>query len=259
MARPERFDLWRRCHGAGALRAIAGRFARLVESQEQVATSQLVDDLDEQALLEQLLEGSKPRLPDSCHGLHYLLATPFRYPPLRHGTRFGGRHEPSLLYASLEASTAMAETAYYRLLFLSGMAEPPPSHRVVSQHTLFTARYRTRHGVRLQAPPFADYRKTLTDPTDYRMTQTLGEAMRKAGVEAFEYVSARSPDGGINVALFQPSALASKRPEGQQNWLCETRVEGVRFYSGEVSEVFRFPREGFLVDGRLPAPSITSS
>ncbi len=256
MARPEH-TLWQDCNGAEALRPISGRFERLVESQEQVATSQLVDDLDEQALLEQLLEGSKPRLPASCHGLHYLLATPFRYPPLRHGTRFGGRHEPSLLYASLEASTAMAETAYYRLLFLSGMTEPPPTQRLVSQHTLFTARYSTRHGVRLQAPPFADCRETLTDPADYRATQALGKAMREAGVEAFEYVSARTPNERINVALFQPSALATKTPEGQQNWLCETRAEGVRFYSGEATEVFRFPLEGFLVDGRLPAPSVS--
>ena len=59
-----------------------GRLLRLVESQEQVATNSLVRTLAEQALLEDLIEASKPPLPATGHGLHYLLATPFRYPPL---------------------------------------------------------------------------------------------------------------------------------------------------------------------------------
>ena len=80
--------------------------------------------------------------------------------------------------------------------------------------------------------------------------------MRAAGVEAFEYVSARAPGERINVALFAPAALASKRPGNRQNWLCETRADGVRFYSSETTEVFHFPLAGFLVDGRLPAPAL---
>lgn len=57
----------------------------MVESQEQVATLQLVDTLEEQALLEELLESSKPPVPADAEPLHYLLKTPFRYPPLRWG------------------------------------------------------------------------------------------------------------------------------------------------------------------------------
>jgi hypothetical protein len=72
----------------------------MVESQQQIATSSLVDDLAEQALLEELIERSKPPLRSGTERLHYLLATPFRYPPLRHGSRFGGRFEPSLLYGA---------------------------------------------------------------------------------------------------------------------------------------------------------------
>ena len=84
-------ELWRECRGEQAIAPLRGKLVRLVESQEQVATLQLVDTLEEQALLEELIETSKPHLPPSSETLHYLLKTPFRYPPLRWGSRFGRR------------------------------------------------------------------------------------------------------------------------------------------------------------------------
>src|SRR5207245_1032206 len=90
-----------------------------VEAQHQVSTRKLVDTLEEQALLEELIDRAKP--PDSTRGrLHYLLSTPFRYPPLRHGSRFATRQERSLWYGSETRRTAFAEVAYYRLVFLEG-------------------------------------------------------------------------------------------------------------------------------------------
>lgn len=46
---------------------------RLVESQEQVATNQLVSSLERQAVLEDMLEATKPRLRKGTETLHYLL------------------------------------------------------------------------------------------------------------------------------------------------------------------------------------------
>ncbi|MCF6299044.1 MAG: hypothetical protein L3J01_04110 [Thiomicrorhabdus sp.] len=59
---------------------VQGKLTRVVESQEQIATNQLVDNLEEQKQLEELLEKSKPKLPSKPNDLHYLLSTPFRYP-----------------------------------------------------------------------------------------------------------------------------------------------------------------------------------
>ena len=56
-------EIWRQCKGERHIRPLQGRLVRLVESQEQVATLQLVDTLEEQALLEELLESSKPPVP----------------------------------------------------------------------------------------------------------------------------------------------------------------------------------------------------
>lgn len=119
-------DIWQLCDGERQVRPLRGKLLRMVESQAQVATLQLVDNLAEQALLEELLESSKPPLPEAAEPLHYLLKTPFRYPPLRWGSRFGSVHEPSLFYAAQRLETAMAEAAYYRFVLWNGMAVPPP-------------------------------------------------------------------------------------------------------------------------------------
>ena len=182
--------VWAACAGRVAPSLLGGRLHRIVESQEQIATRKLVDgDLAAQALLEDLVEGSKPRRPPGTERLHYLLATPWRYPPLRHGSRFGSRGEPSLFYGGGGVSTMLAEAAFYRLVFLLDMTDPPDALR--SQHTSFAARYRTEHGLRLQNPPFDAFADTLAHRDDYAEPQALGRALRAAGVEAFEFRSRR--------------------------------------------------------------------
>ncbi|HSD59268.1 MAG TPA: RES family NAD+ phosphorylase [Burkholderiales bacterium] len=233
---------------------LAGTLLRLVESQEQVATNQLVGSLARQAVLEEMLEATKPRLRKGTESLHYMLATPFRYPPLKHGSRFGTRGEPSLFYGSLETRTVLAEAAYYRFVFWYGMAKPPAG-KLDTQHTLFGAAYRSGQGLQLQAPPFAEHRAALASPSDYRASQALGTAMRAAGIEAFEFISARDPEAGINVALFTPKALARKEPGSQEAWLCELTGERVRFCAARRRDLHDFPLAAFQVAGRLPWPA----
>ncbi len=248
-------DIWAAAGGAAVPGYLRGQVLRMVESQEQVATTSLVDTLAEQGRLEELLEGAKPALAPDTAGLHYLLATPFRYPPLTHGSRFGTRREPSLFYGSRARSAVLAETAYYRFVFWQDMAVPPPAGRLLTQHTLFSATYATDRGLRLQAPPFDAFRAQLTSPSDYRATQRLGAGMRAARVEAIEYRSARDPQGGINVALFVPGALASRRPLYQRPWLCEVRPESVTLSTPAEPGSRRLELSAFLVAGRLPRPA----
>ena len=234
---------------------VGGTLVRTVERQAQVATLGLVGgDLARQDALERLLERSKPPRRAGTDHLDYLLATPWRYPPLAHGSRFGARTEPSLLYGSLAETTSLAETAYYRLRFREDAADPPPS--IASEHTLFEAAYRTERGVRLQSPPFAAHREALAHRRDYGPAQALGAALREAGVEAFEFVSARDPEGGINVALVSPAALVSHRHERPRDWACATTATAVTFRAmGPPSTLLEYRREDFLVDGELPAPA----
>ena len=247
-------NLWQTCNLAAAIRPISGELWRLVESQEQIATMQLVDSLEAQGLLEEMLDAVKPPPPPGSKHLHYLLYTPFRYPPLLYGSRYGRRHEPSLFYGALAPATVLAESAYYRFIFWHGMETPPPAP-IRSEHTLFSTRYATRRGLQLQTGACEEHRAVLTDTADYSATQALGSAMRTADIEAFEYPSARSPDHGTNVALFTPAAFAHPRPLEMQPWLCETDAETVTFAQPRSRELQRFPIGMFTVEGRLPWPA----
>lgn len=233
---------------------LAGTLRRLVESQEQVATNQLVSSLTRQSQLEEMLEATKPALRPGTEDLHYLLAAPFRYPPLKHGSRFGKRTESSLFYGSWETRTVLAEAAFYRFVFWHDMETPPPG-KLDTQHTLFGAGYRTERGLQLQQPPFAEHEAVLTHPTDYSQTQALGANLRADDVEVFEFLSARDPDRGINVALLSPVAFANPQPIFQEAWLCELTSEHVLFKAAHGNAVHDFSIEAFQVNDRLPRPS----
>ena len=248
-------DIWGLCDGVSHITAITDDFVRIVESQQQIATTQIVDNLEEQSILESLLEDTKPPLPDGTRHLHYLLSTPFRYPPLLHGSRFGQRHERSLFYASKSLETLLAEASYYRFVFWSGMQEAPPSSQFITEHTVFGGRYYTDKGVQLQHAPFAQYREELANPAQYHVTQQLGAVMREHGVEALEYVSARDHEQGINIALYTPDALVVNEPLFAELWLCTTSQDVVRFSNREVKRVFSFAIADFYVSGMLPSPA----
>lgn len=249
-------DIWQPCKDQLVQCVLSGELLRIVESQEQVATNALVDTLHEQEILEHLIEQTKPKQPDVAQSLHYLLSTPFRYPPLPYGSRFGSRLEPGLLYGSLSISTLLYEAAYYRFVFWYGMSIAPPSGKLLTQHLIFTARYHSTHGVALQQPPCNQFTRQLTDPANYATTQLFGNALRQNGIEIFEYISARDPARGINVGLFSSHALADNQPTEKRACLCETRENGVSFYGNEPLFYQQFPLSHFQINGKLPQPAL---
>ncbi len=102
-----------------------GRCWRIVVAQHQVSTLKLVDSLAEQTILEDLIEATKPVTPADCRHLDYLLATPFpaMVRNIEPGSRFrrAGR-TPGVYYAAEKEETAVAEMAFYRLLFFAEIA-----------------------------------------------------------------------------------------------------------------------------------------
>ena len=248
-------SIWTRCAGDSRLRLLHLSPWRVVEAQHQVSTRKLVDSAEEQALLEELIDRVKP--PDLTGGrLHYLLFTPFRYPPLAHGSRFGGRRERGIWYGSMDRRSAFAEVAYYRFVFLEG------SHAalgtVETPLTAFTARVRTARGIDLVASPFDAHRRAIASPTSYTSSQALGTAMRGARVDAFTYPSARDIEGGINVGVFTPSVFGRAKPKSFETWHCAAGRERVELTQGDYfkREKYAFPRAQFLVQGVLPAPAL---
>jgi hypothetical protein len=228
---------------------------RIVESQEQVATIGLVDDLDEQFLLEQMLDQAKPAYRKNSQHLHYLLATPFRYPPLKHGSRFGSRMTPSFFYASEEVETALAECAYYRFLFLEGM-KTPYLRTINSSYTLFSVFIDSVSAVDLTLldEPF---QTMLCSVNDYSFTQALGRKLLDKQVKVLRFNSARTTSVlggnlGVNVAITQPQEIKSTAPQQCTTWLCSTTAEKVSFSSPK-KPVISFDQKQFLVDGLFPS------
>jgi hypothetical protein len=218
----------------------------------------LVDTDAEQQLLEELIDGSKPALLETpaLGRLHYLLATSFRYPPLKHGSRFGTRIERGVWYGSIRLRTVFAEVAYYRLVFLEGTSaalEP-----LLVELTAFTAAIRARRGCDLTRPPFSQKAAEISSKTSYRHSQRLGRDMRSAGVQAFYYASARDVRGGINIGVFDPAAFATARPRKLETWLCVARHPEVEISRKDFfrRESHRFPRADFEVKGKLPSPAV---
>ncbi len=242
--------------GPHSLGAYSKSLVRVVEGQHRVSTRKLVRSDQDQAVLEGLLDRVKPPAPQepAFEGLHYLLVTPFRHPPLRNGSRFGTRQERGIFYAAESVRTALAEAAYYRLLFLEGTtAELDP---LLAYLTAFRMPVRSERAADLTAPPFDTYRAEIASPTSYTVTQALGQAMRADRVEVVRYPSARDPRAGINVGVFTPGAFAARQPRRPETWICVASREAVevsRYDLVRPRRGYRFPRVVFEVERALPS------
>lgn len=229
---------------------------RMVESQESIATNEIVDTLEEQALLEALLEKSKPNLPNAALGLHYLLATPFRYPPLKWGSRFGVLNERGIFYGSLETRTLLHEVAYYTFVFLNGLLSPLPKP-LKTRHTQFSVVLQADRAVLLNNPKFDDIQSRLRHLSDYTFTQQLGSHMRAVGVQAFLFYSARDPDNGLNAGVFDPSCFTGQEPRGEREWFCQVdqSADEITFYCPATKQSAQFSAGLYRVNGVLPMPA----
>jgi hypothetical protein len=252
-------SIWTQSGASSNVRSYEGKGWRVVQSQQLVGTRALVDSVEEQELLEELIDAHKPPPPrgPGFDGLHYLLATSFRYPPLRYGSRFGTRVEPSLWYGSEGLSTAFAEVAYYRLVFLAG-TEAEIELPLHVDLTSFRAGLRSAAFVDLTGAAFEPFWGEVSSPVRYEVAQQLGREMREAGVELFRYRSARCGEGGANLGMFTATAFARKQPYDFCNWLCVVTATEVELSQKDFLERrrFHFPREQFEVAGTLPAPAV---
>lgn len=205
---------------------LAATVWRAVEAQHRVATTALTDTLAEQAQLERILESTKPDLPAEAAGLHWLLFTPFCYPPLPQGSRFRGPYDPGVFYAAFEQRTACAELGFWRWRFL--MDAPALTRLDQRAHTVFSVTV-AGPGIDLRAPPWADRRARWTHPADYSACQQLAREARTAGVAAISYESVRDPGPGGCVALLSAAGFGAAAPDAVQTWYLWVDQDRVRW------------------------------
>lgn len=247
------WGMWTPSALASEATTISAEAWRVVEAQHEIATRRLTDSDREQILLEDILEASKPDYPAGCARLHYLLKTPFRYQPTQYGSRFRRRFSPfGVFYAAEVLTAALAEVAFHRLRFFTAMAMPVFPARAVPL-TAFSVRVRAELGVDLTRPPLVRDAALWLSAADYSATQALADAAHEAHIEAIRYASVRDPQHRACIALLNPRAFRSRRPQRNQTWFVQVRHEEVVFWRDRDDRCV-FARGLFEVDGALPDP-----
>lgn len=219
---------------ASEARRLRRRLWRAVEAQHVVSTLRLVENAAEQLQLERILEANKPPLPAPAAQLHYLLATPFRYPS-PFGSRFRAPTEPGVWYGAENVRTACAELGYWRWRFMTdstGLSELGPSPQTVFQAGV------DGRTVDLTQPPLTRDRDLWTLPADYSATQQFAAMAREAGASAIRYESVRDPQHAAAVAVLRAEIFKPLRPLQQQSWFLHVKRDLVTWQ--RESEVFEF-------------------
>lgn len=227
---------------------------RVVETQEIAATRSITRSAADQHRLEALLDASKPPVPADCQGLSYLLMTPFRYPPLNYGSRFGSTLERGIFYGSADLTTAFAETAVYLWLFQSGPLTTGPLEKIRDQRTAFSVRLSSQSALDLGDEIFHEVRDNITNPASWHYTQELGSKLRALGAEFFWYPSARW-QSGRNIAVLSPAAFASKDPVQQHHWNLQL-TPSTCWFGRQGCESIEFQRSEFERNGGIPHPCL---
>jgi hypothetical protein len=210
-----------------------------VEAQHLVATMRLVDNLEEQRMLEELLEASKPPLPEAARRKHYLIFTPFRYrSPV--ATRFRRAADPGVWYGAEKLETACAEVAYWKWRFLTD-SDALAGQALYTQHSFFKAGARGRC-TDLTAAPWKSSARAWTHRSDYSACQDLAEEARRRDVVWIRYAAVRTPDG-VAGAVLRPEALSLPAAPSQQTWTCKTTAAGAYLTRAGIADHFEFPAE----------------
>jgi hypothetical protein len=247
--------IWTPAELSSDARPLEGTCWRLVEAQHRYSTLKLVDSVAEQDVLERLVDDTKPPVPPECRGLDWLLATPFRYgAPYPRGSRFrrAGMTE-GVFYGSEEPTTAVAEMAFYRLLFFAeSPATPWPQN--AAQYTAFSVLYATRKAIDLTRRKYDVDRSLWMHVTDYQHCQAFADAARAAKLEVIRYASVRDPVGGMNLALLTCSAFAKREPSSRrQTWRIQLNDAGAHAICEAPSASVTFDRDCFAADPRIAA------
>ena len=189
---------------------------RAVEAQHVVSTLRLTNnDPNRQELLERILEESKPAPPANTHKLHYLLATPFRYPPSHHGSRFRLWPDPGVLYSATLRRTACAEMGFWRCQFLRdspGLTSIPAAAQTLFQLGAIG------QGIDLTERRLKKWHQLWTHNSSYTATQALARDARTLDMHWIAYQSVRDPESGLCYAILNPLSLRPRQPIARETW-----------------------------------------
>lgn len=232
-------------------RPFRGQAWRFVEAQHRVSTLKLVDSLAEQVALEDILEETKPSVPDACRHLDYLLSTPFRYRSYPNGSRFRRAGlTPGVWYGAERFETAAAEMVFYRLVFYAESPETPfPDD--AAEYTAFCVDLATPVSLDLTIGALAADHDIWTHLTDYTACQQFADTARAIGAEVIRYASVRDPENGANLAVLTCSAFSAPQPVDRQTWRIRIGRSGAQAICEHPQLGLEYGHDTFAPDPRL--------
>jgi hypothetical protein len=244
-------NIWTPEELSSSLTTLSGKCWRIVEAQHLASTMKVTDSLEEQEILERIIEETKPPVPRGCEGLDFLLMTPFRYSSANpNGTRFRrGNAGDGVFYAAEYSSTAIAEMAFYRLLFFAESVQTPWPQNP-GEYTAFAVEYASDRALDLTTDPFVGH-SGLYHLVDYSFGQMLADRAREAGIQIFKYISVRDPDGRPNFAILSPRAFAKPEPVDRQSWKLHLDSNGARAVCESPRLSIAFDQRAFAADPRM--------
>jgi hypothetical protein len=186
--------------------------------------------------------------------MDYLLFTPFRYTRQNSFvSRFRRANAPDgVFYAAASPETAIAEMAFYRLLFYAESPDTPmPTNP--AEYTAFAVQLRTQRGVDLTRAPMNGYAQLWMDPKDYSHCHKLADVSREEGIEIIGYTSLRDACHRLNYAVLTPRAFAQLKPITRQSWHMNIREDGVLAKCESPKIGLSFPISEFDIESRLKA------
>ena len=227
---------WRSSWFDSGVRVRSSTLWRGVEAQHVIATMRLVDSLEEQRMLEDLLEASKPPLPPEARGRHFLVFTPFRYrSPIP--SRFRRASDRGVWYGAEELKTACGEVAYWKWRFLMD-SDALADQALHTEHTFFEARVRGRCAD-LTTSPWKSAARAWRHKTDYSACQDLADEARARELAWIRYAAVRVPDG-IGGAVLRADSLSLTEAFEQQTWACKTSRDGAYLQRAGGGERYEF-------------------
>ncbi len=230
---------------------LSGKCWRVVEAQHRISTMKITDTLAEQAVLEDLLEETKPPIPRACAHLDFLLLTPFRYSARNpYGSRFRRPNaESGVFYAAEQPSTAIAETAFHRTLFYAeSPATPWPTN--AGEYTAFSCAFKSSRVTDIAKKPWLD-EAGLYHLCDYSASQTFADTARASGFEIIRYKSMRDPKGLANLALLRCTVFTKPEPLERRSWKLHLGAQGARALCESPRLSIAYDRAAFARDPRL--------
>ena len=106
-------------------------------------------------------------------------------------------------YGSLDESALLAEVAFYALFRILDSAV---HETVTTIRARFAVPIKAERWIDVSSPPWP--RAVLADPRDATSAQAVAAQLRQRDADGCCYLSARDPQGGRNVGVFDPRAFA---------------------------------------------------